>query len=41
MKRLAELPADGGAEAHLIGPFKGMANLPSTNLPTSIIPAQA
>ncbi len=27
MKRLAELPADGGAEAHLIGPFKGDGKL--------------
>jgi electron-transferring-flavoprotein dehydrogenase len=27
MKRLAELPGDGGAEAHLIGPFKGDGKL--------------
>jgi electron-transferring-flavoprotein dehydrogenase len=27
MKRLAELPADGGTEAHLIGPFKGDGKL--------------
>src|SRR6266550_307324 len=27
MKRLAELPADGGKEAHLIGPFKGDGKL--------------
>ena len=27
MKKLAELPADGGAEAHLLGPAKGDGKL--------------
>jgi len=39
LQPLATLPADGGPEAHLLGPAKGDGKLTFDNSPTSIIPA--
>jgi electron-transferring-flavoprotein dehydrogenase len=41
MRKLAELPADGGAEAHLLGPPKATANSLSTSSPIFITRARS